>query len=406
MSENERPTGKKRSWETTPERGLLRNSHSGQYYYRFSVGGKQKWVRLKTDVYSTAKLRAMDERKEAAGRRKLAPDFLAGKATIGQLMEIYLQEVREDSDLRPSTKVAYETGLKKVKKTWPGIKFLRPQQITPKDVLDWANRFKAKGTSFHVPNTETVRSGNSASSVNRAIDALRHVLDLAVEKGQIYRNPAREKPKKGNLKKSIEKKKLVLPSRVDLDRIIESMRQAGQRGGWGTEAAYLCRFLRCTGARIGEVPRTTWSCVNRERNELDLPGYKTIAAERSLPQFEELKVLLEEILKWRQSTAVYREDRDPRIGANDPIILIRECQKTVDAACLATGVQRITHHDWRHAFATSCVESDVDFLTISKWLGHSDGGTLVQRTYGHLRNEHSHASAQKVTFGAAPKSQK
>jgi integrase len=102
---------------------------------------------------------------------------------------------------------------------------------------------------------------------------------------------------------------------------------------------------------------------------------------------------------------VYRKDRDPRIGANDPIILIRECQKTVDAACLATGVQRITHHDWRHAFATSCIESDVDVWTISKWLGHSDGGILVQRTYGHLRNEWSHASARKVTFGAAPKSQ-
>jgi hypothetical protein len=248
MSENERPTGKKRSWETTPERGLLRNSHSGQYYYRFSVGGKQKWVRLKTDVYSTAKLRAMDERKEAAGRRKLAPDFLAGKATIGQLMEIYLQEVREDSDLRPSTKVAYETGLKKVKKTWPGIKFLRPQQITPKDVLDWANRFKAKGTSFHVPNTETVRSGNSASSVNRAIDALRHVLDLAVDLSKSCQGKAEKRDTQ-----KIDRKKEAGPpqsrgSRPNhrVDATGGSARRVGNRGRLSVQVP---EMYRCTDRR-------------------------------------------------------------------------------------------------------------------------------------------------------------
>ena len=45
------------------------------------------------------------------------------------------------------------------------------------------------------------------------------------------------------------------------------------------------------------------------------------------------------------------------------------------------------------------IESGVDIPTVSKWLGHSDGGALAMRTYGHLRREHSAAMAQKVTFG-------
>jgi integrase len=52
----------------------------------------------------------------------------------------------------------------------------------------------------------------------------------------------------------------------------------------------------------------------------------------------------------------------------------------------------------RHLFATRCIESGVDIPTVSRWLGHVDGGALAMKTYGHLRREHSAAMAQKVKF--------
>jgi len=52
----------------------------------------------------------------------------------------------------------------------------------------------------------------------------------------------------------------------------------------------------------------------------------------------------------------------------------------------------------RHLFATRCIESSVDIPTVSRWLGHKDGGALAMKTYGHLRREHSIAQAQKVSF--------
>jgi hypothetical protein len=36
--------------------------------------------------------------------------------------------------------------------------------------------------------------------------------------------------------------------------------------------------------------------------------------------------------------------------------------------------------------------------TVSRWLGHKDGGALAMRVYGHLRQEHSLAAISKVTF--------
>ena len=80
------------------------------------------------------------------------------------------------------------------------------------------------------------------------------------------------------------------------------------------------------------------------------------------------------------------------------IFRVGECQKALDRACQKIAINRITHHDVRHLFATRCIESGVDIPTVSKWLGHKDGGALAMKTYGHLRREHSIAQAQRVTF--------
>jgi integrase len=82
------------------------------------------------------------------------------------------------------------------------------------------------------------------------------------------------------------------------------------------------------------------------------------------------------------------------------VFRVGECQKSLDRACKRVAIDRITHHDLRHLFATRCIESGVDIPTVSRWLGHKDGGALAMRTYGHLRREHSVAQAQKVSFAA------
>jgi integrase len=82
---------------------------------------------------------------------------------------------------------------------------------------------------------------------------------------------------------------------------------------------------------------------------------------------------------------------------------VRECQKAMDRAAKEIKMPRITHHDLRHLFATRCIESGVDIPTVSRWLRHKDGGALAMKVYGHLRDQHSVAMAQKVTFSAPTK---
>jgi hypothetical protein len=76
------------------------------------------------------------------------------------------------------------------------------------------------------------------------------------------------------------------------------------------------------------------------------------------------------------------------------------CQKALDRACNKVGTGRITHHDLRHLFATRCIESGVDVPTVSRWLGHKDGGTLAMKTYGHLRRaQHLTGAACELRTG-------
>jgi site-specific recombinase XerC len=76
-------------------------------------------------------------------------------------------------------------------------------------------------------------------------------------------------------------------------------------------------------------------------------------------------------------------------------------RKCIDALLKSwTGLEAlpITHHDLRHLFATRAIESEVDIPTVSRWLGHKDGGALAMKVYGHLRDQHSTEMAEKVRF--------
>ena len=67
-------------------------------------------------------------------------------------------------------------------------------------------------------------------------------------------------------------------------------------------------------------------------------------------------------------------------------------------ACKRAGLKQFSVHSLRHFFASNAIENGINFKVISDWLGHSDGGILVAKTYGHLRAEYSTAMAEKMSF--------
>jgi integrase len=389
---------KQTTWERTSVQSLLRNRSSGNYYGRWKVSGKQIWVRLGTNVFSVAKLRLNDESAKIERLRGSRTAVETGTATVGDLMAIYEERTKAHPDLKPASISARLIALKKVRKTWPELASLKPSQVSHAAVADWANRFKTNGTNYTPPGAKTSIRGNSATSVNRAIDTLRRLMDIAVERGAIHSNPVTIKPTEGRLKKKIAPKKLLLPKSADVERLFAAIESNGSRGGWGIEAADFCRFLSYSGCRVGEVSQVTWSCVDWSAKQLHVKGYKSETSDRVVPLFTRLEALLKKIIERRKLAARFTEAGKPYLEPTDPIFRLSECQKSIDKACASLGLARVTHHDFRHLFATRCIESGVDIPTVSRWLGHSDGGALAMKTYGHLRQEHSAAMAAKVNF--------
>lgn len=224
---------------------------------------------------------------------------------------------------------------------------------------------------------------------NNVVGTLRLVIEAGI-RDHITRGGGRfENPANAIAKTKIPKTDLRLPEPGQFKAMIENIRH--NPSGKGEDAADLVEFLAYSGTRLyTEAHWVTWEDIDWNRRELIVRGSSETHTknweQRRIPMLKDMEDLLQRI-----------RSRDSK-AQTGTIIKTKECPGCLRSACKAVGIPAITHHDLRHLFATRCIESGVDIPTVSRWLGHKDGGALAMRTYGHLRNEHSQAMAQKVRF--------
>ena len=180
-----------------------------------------------------------------------------------------------------------------------------------------------------------------------------------------------------DLRRIIPKDRALI-SHEDFARLLDELRQAPRSHG-----ALVVEFLARTGLRINAARLCRWEHVGAD--VLRAPGSVMKGGKPvELPFIPGLREVLEKL-------------RAVATGARADFILPQaECQTALRRACVATGLPRLSHHDFRHLFATRCIQSGVDLPTVARWLGHQDGGALLAKTYFHLVDEHSRRMAAKV----------
>ena len=353
------PDGKWRSFSKVPN--LLQYVSTGTYFGRVKVEGKTFRESLDTTVFTDAKVVLGDFIKK---KLKQASKPISG--TVAEARKLFETDMEEDHTIKETSKIYRRKCIKALVKSWPELDELRPAKITEADCKVWAARFAAE---------------YSVSVFNNTLSTLRMILEYA---GLGHdENPANQVKRLG-----VKPKELHLPEGKEFDSLLEKVETSG--AGRARQCADFIRFLAYSGCRLEEARLVQWHDVNFDKMEMRVHNSKS-AKTNSKPDFRFVPIIppMSDLLTHLKSKSPPPES---------PVCPVRECEKSLTRACKLLGIHRITHHDLRHLFATRCIESGVDIPTVSRWLGHVDGGALAMKTYGHLRREHSAAMAQKVKF--------
>ena len=363
-----KPRKSTKTWQKTRKPNLLRHK-SGRYYARAFAGGKEVWKALKTSHYSVAEAKLAEFLKEHRERVSNGNGEVSGKMTFGEALKIHQQSQADNLTIKSTTRHYWNQIFVALLKSWSGLGDREIRRVTKTDCKEWARAF---------------RKVASPTRYNNTLGGLRHVFEVAKDAGIIYSNPAEELERV-----PVRAKQLTLPGG---DRFLQLVDAVEQAGAWcSRDCADFLRGLAFTGCRKGEANQITWRDMDFDAGEIVVRGDPETATKnwtvRRVPLIPDGHALFERM-------------RNERTGEplDAKVFRVGECQKALDRACKKVGADRITHHDLRHLFATRCIESGVDIPTVSRWLGHKDGGALAMKTYGHLRREHSIAQAQKVSF--------
>lgn len=181
----------------------------------------------------------------------------------------------------------------------------------------------------------------------------------------------------GHLKRRLPRfREFVPPTQAEFERLLQEADKLNR-----TQAGLIIRFLCLTGLRFCEASRITWSSVRADCIFIPASVAKNGRA-RCIPLLPGIEPVLERL----RSNA----------GPEDKILDSPHARKAIKTACRNAGLPPLSYHSFRHYFATKAIEFGVDLPTVSRWLGHLDGGSLLARMYFHLATRHSRDMAAKV----------
>ena len=353
------PTRKPYTFKRVSE-NLYKVVETGGYYALVKRGGKQIRRSLKTTDKALAK-RRLSELKQKASKLRTGKEHAS--ITFEKYSDRWIKA--KAASLKSKTIGRMKDCLQGIK-PYLGNTLIR--NITYQDCERW---LIARGKEL------------KASAYRQERQLMIGVLKAAERDGIILDNPATQLPNK-----KLPKIEIHVPTHEQFRSLIKQMRLADSRGMYGAD---LVELLAYSGMRLNEAINLTWRDIDSDRGCFTVTGgeYGTKNHEiRTVPLFPAMRELLERI-------------RSGRTEINsDYITPIKGARTLMASAAKKAGIPKFTHHSMRHYFCSNAIEAGIDFKVIAGWLGHKDGGILVAKTYGHLRDTHSFEMAKRMTNSA------
>lgn len=167
-------------------------------------------------------------------------------------------------------------------------------------------------------------------------------------------------------------------------------------------------FCLWTGVRLGELCALTWAQIDfvegliqiehtlqriqKEKNtQIIITVPKTISSRRQIPMVKPLVKILHELKQHRKPSLNDYVFQSAHHKYSDP----RTIQKKFQRIAAKLELANVHIHTLRHTFATRCIESGIDFKTLSSIMGHSSA-KITMDVYVHTTVHQKKASIRKL----------
>ena len=199
-------------WRSFPKvPNLLQYVSSGAFFARVKIDRKLFRQSLKTNVWTTAKLRLVDFLKQ---HNESHGSLAAPKFT--EAVDAYKRDLETNSAIKPQSKQYRLWCLQKIERSWPKLWDLRLDQITEEDCKEWAAKLN-KDIACHYYN-------NTIGTLKQIIEA-----GLKLQKG--HGGPRLENPAAELKRTRVTQKDLHLPEPAQFRELVKNVRM--RSGGWG-----------------------------------------------------------------------------------------------------------------------------------------------------------------------------
>lgn len=245
--------------------------------------------------------------------------------------------------------------------------------------------FRDSGLSLGEVDTDLIRDwmeslmdkGNTASTINKKLSALRSFYRFALKRGMVERDPAHtlRGPKKSK----------PLPQFLregEMDRLLDQMEWGGDMKD--TRARTLLLLLYEAGLRRSELTGLNDRDVDLESGQLKVTGKRN--KQRVIPFGQELADALRHYMAVRDEQvermdpdALFLGDKGKRITGGQLYTIVHHYLSVV------TSLKKRSPHVLRHTFATSMLNNGAGLESIKDLLGHASVSTT--EIYAHTTFE-------------------
>lgn len=337
---------------------------NNKWYYRFQLNGKEYYRACKGAVDKKTALEYEAVVKAEIMRGNLGILNNKPKATLKDAINLYLE-------YSETNKKSYKSDIVNTRIILNYFGNVALDEITPARIEDFKRDVKKE-------------TGNKNATINRYLQALSKMLNIAVTNEMLNKNPmwSVKKLQENNYKTRVL-------SEDEEKRLFEEIERGYEVVGREHKPKIIYPYLHLkniiicalqTGMRKAEILNLKWSNIDFEYEIIELLITKSGKA-RKIPISRKLMKVFQEIQITSKSEYVFV---NPDTNSN-----YVDIKKSFHTVLEKAGIENFVFHDFRHTAATRMLDKGANIRTVQDILGHSSVAVTERYTHTNAQNKKS-----------------